>query len=108
MFDAELWEVADALREAGEQRLQGPITVYLDSQAAIKRIQRDEKRGVQAIVRLIHSRAKELQQGGSLVAIRWVPGHAGVEGNERADKAAKDATMGEGRRTANWASIAHI
>ena len=31
-----------------------------------------------------------------------------MEGNERADKVAKDAATGKGRRTAKWASIGHI
>ena len=42
------------------------------------------------------------------ISVRWVPGHSGVEGDERTDKAAKKAVIGERVRTANWTSLTHI
>ena len=45
---------------------------------------------------------------GHSVLIRWVPSHNNVEGNERADKAAKKAALGRRVRTAKWTSLTHI
>ena len=45
---------------------------------------------------------------GQSVFIRWVPGHIAVEGNERADKAAKEAALGRRVRTAKWTSLTHV
>ncbi len=38
----------------------------------------------------------------------WVPSHCKVEGNERADRAAKEAAGGERIRTAKWTSLTHL
>lgn len=53
-------------------------------------------------------RAKELAQSGHVVVFRWVPGHSKMEGNEKADLAAKEAAYRGGRETDCWSSLAHI
>jgi ribonuclease HI len=109
IFDAELWGVSDALGIAlTEAQPNDPVTVYLDSQAAIKKIQYSTSQSGQAIALQCHKRAAILSQRQNPVTIRWVPGHLGVEGNERADKAAKQAASGQGRSTAKWSSLAHV
>ena len=47
-------------------------------------------------------RDRKLIELGHDVSVRWVPGHSGVEGNKRADKAAKEAFIGERVRIAKW------
>jgi hypothetical protein len=63
---------------------------------------------VQAITRQIHSRTRQLQQRGNAVTIRWVPGRLGVASNEKADKIAKEAAGGLGRRSAQWSSLSQV
>ena len=41
-------------------------------------------------------------------SVRWVPGHSNVQGNEKADMAAKEAAGGERIRTAKWTSLTHL
>ena len=49
---------------------------------------------------LIHQKARKLVQQGHEISVTWVPGHSGVEGNERADKVAKETAIGDRVRTA--------
>lgn len=56
----------------------------------------------------IYQKAKELVQQGHSISVRWVPGHSGIEGNERTDKAAKEAAMKVRVRTAKWTSLTHV
>jgi ribonuclease HI len=109
IFDAELWGVSDALKVALEvAHPNEAVTVFIDSQAAIQQIRYLTGGGGQAITLQIYRRALELQRKHHPVTLRWVPGHANIEGNERADKAAKEAASGLGRRTARWSSLAHV
>lgn len=91
VFDAELFGVVQALqvaRKAGGQRL---VTILLDSQAAIARLQHTQPGPGQALTTKAHTIAERLQTQDHQPTIQWVPGHAGVEGNEKADQAAKQA-----------------
>lgn len=56
----------------------------------------------------IYQKAKKLVQQGHDISVRWVPGHSGVEGNEKADKATKEATIGERVRTTKCTSLTHV
>jgi ribonuclease HI len=91
VFDAELHGVCEALEIACSLGDNGQITVFLDSQAAISRIQHTEPGPGQSLALRAHTAATSLQERGLQVTVRWVPGHAGVEGNKRADQAAKRA-----------------
>ena len=91
MFNAELLGACRALELSKTLQNSGKVTVLLDSQAAITQIQGTEPGPGQALAIQAHEAASWLQERRVKVTIQWVPGHAGVEGNEQADQAAKQA-----------------
>ena len=100
VFDAEVFAIWQALRVLERRNESGrSYTVFVDSTSAIARV-RDGTRGpgqrfgVAAIE--VGSR---LAVAGNEVTIRWVPAHSGAEGNEVADRFAKDAATGETPRS---------
>ncbi len=62
----------------------------------------------QALKLQIYQKAQKLVEQGHSVSVMWVPGHSGLEGNEREDKAAKEAALGGTVRTAKWTSLTHV
>lgn len=80
VLDAELWAILKGLEIAIKilHERDAPVTIFCDSQKASKAIQQ------------IDSCNAELQRNGHLVTIRWILGHAGLTGNEKADSAAKN------------------
>jgi hypothetical protein len=74
----------------------GRYTVTLDNQAAIQTTRRESAIPGQYLVNVIHRQIEGVveQQAGARVVMRWVPGHEGIEGNERADEEAKKAAKG--------------
>jgi ribonuclease HI/endonuclease/exonuclease/phosphatase family metal-dependent hydrolase len=71
--------------------------IYVDSQAAIKGINKPSKQSGQMILTSAIAKIQALADGRRMVIeIIWVPGHEGVEGNEMADEAAKEAAKSEG------------
>ena len=74
--------------KVGDQR---PVTILLDSQAAIARLRHTQPGPGQVLVTQAHAIAKRLHVRGRQPTIQWVTGHAGVEWNEKADQAAKQA-----------------
>jgi ribonuclease HI len=71
--------------------------IYVDSQAAIKGINKPSKQSGQMILTSAIAKIQALVDGRQMVIeIIWVSGHEGVEGNEMADEAAKEAAKSEG------------
>ena len=91
VFDAELLGVVRALQVAEKVGDQRPIPILLDSQAAIARLRHTQPGPGQALAIQAHAIARRLHARGRQPTVQWVPGHAGVEGNERADQVAKQA-----------------
>ena len=77
------------------------FSIFTDSQAAMMRLRTDGPglgqgravRGVQL--------AREVIRCGATVSIRWVPGHAAVQGNEVADMWASEAAVREEKARAS-------
>ncbi|EED24133.1 conserved hypothetical protein [Talaromyces stipitatus ATCC 10500] len=77
--------------EMAQQRIVREAIIFCDSQAAIQAIDGTQKTG-QQILGSIAEKWDELRNQGVQVSIHWIPTHQGIEGNERADRAAKEAT----------------
>jgi ribonuclease HI len=76
--------------EAGDNHRK--ITIFTDNQAAVRSLVRPEGRSGAYIVKQITHKIRLLQNKGISVTVRWIPAHEGIDGNEAADKAAKEAT----------------
>jgi ribonuclease HI len=96
VFEAELAGAAMAAKMLNVES-SGRYTVALDNQAAIQMTRRERAIPGQYLVNAVHRQIQGVVelQAGARVVMRWVPGHEGVEGNERVDKEAKRAAKGE-------------
>lgn len=111
VLDAELWAILKALEVALKMlnEKDAPVTIFCDSQPALRAIQSTALCNENRFLRnLIYYKTGQLQRDGHLVAIRWIPGHSKLPGNERADLAAKDCAQKGGRQAERWSSLAYI
>ena len=111
VLDVELWRVSKVLgimlRETAPKKAY-KVTVFSNSQTAIRKIQVAKTEASQTLRAQIVKKAMELKANKRKVTIRCVPSYSKIEGNELADKAAKKAA--EGRKTGNaqWSSLGYI
>jgi ribonuclease HI len=103
IYQAELFAIRQAVEVAGSEFRS--LVVCTDSLSSVLALQNPFSRDplvlrVQEVVR----RVRELE--GVEVALLWVPGHEGVEGNEVADQAAKAGAMGRGEECL-WAECTY-
>ena len=94
VLDAELWAISKGFETASKilNNRNMPVTIFCDLQKALKAIQHTDNTHYNEnwfLRNLTYQKAKELRRNGHLVAIRWVPGHSGLIGNEKADFAAR-------------------
>ena len=89
IMDAELIAACRALQKMQSQGLQGEeIHVFIDSQAALKRLQKISLTGGQRICYEITELCRLLSQNNKIF-LSWVPGHREIQGNDHADRLAK-------------------
>ena len=87
VFDAEVFAIWQALRALEQRNERGrAYTIFVDSTSAISRV-RDDARGPGQRFGVASIEVERLiAAAGNTVIIRWVPAHAGAEGNEVADR----------------------
>ncbi|KAH7919153.1 hypothetical protein BV22DRAFT_1023485 [Leucogyrophana mollusca] len=82
---------------ATEPNLTFPASIYVDNQAAIRSGETITAKAGHHLVDHFHRQAWELKRAHDdyALTVRWISGHDGVEGNERADREAKKAAGGK-------------
>jgi ribonuclease HI len=78
---------ASAIYDAGKEKLEEweQRLILTDSLSTVQAIDNNNKNP------LIQKIVKQLYDGGGKLVIKWIPGHSDIEGNEIADKEAKEA-----------------
>lgn len=89
IFRAESLAVKDAVEWITQQQTVGAYLICTDSLSVIKAL---ENRKISSVWRdEIGNLYKQAIGNGTTVTFLWIPGHAGIAGNERADREAKRA-----------------
>jgi hypothetical protein len=110
-------EVVKIAEEICEKEGVRRVTIFMDSQATLRRIQSDEPGPGQVLALQTLNWESELIKRNIRVEYRWVPAHKGVEGNEEADLEATKAAykhcgsytkMQNPLKHLNYVSFAHI
>jgi ribonuclease HI len=83
------------------------VVIYADSEAAIRAVLLSKPTPSHYIWDAFHQSytAAKRRHPDLRVTIRWIPGHKGIVGNERADEEAKRAARNRGRRKKGWPAI---
>jgi ribonuclease HI len=82
-------EYLDDLRRRGRLAVIEVIHIYTDSKSAVERLKAGAARQKDHTSRTVWARIKLLSEAGAEMFFQWVPGHAGLPGNERADELAR-------------------
>ncbi|RAL60377.1 hypothetical protein DID88_000153 [Monilinia fructigena] len=93
VYNGELCGVTKAIEYASSIACSGQkFKIYSDNQAGLYRLKTPSDHPGQAYqIRAIKA-AEVIKAKGAEISLNWVPGHTSVEGNELADKLAKEAT----------------
>ncbi|KAF2841649.1 hypothetical protein M501DRAFT_580187 [Patellaria atrata CBS 101060] len=112
-MDAELFPVLKAMERKRKEQEKGQSTsqtvcIFIYSQAANKRLQKNCLEGGQELVTLIGNQYDILTaEWGMNVNFSWVPSHKGIFGNELADKLAK-LRLERKSVEASFTSLSHL
>jgi len=68
------------------------VIICIYNQAAIRAVENPDNNSGQHLIKSIIISIEKLRSNGMEVELHWVPAHIGIDGNESADIAAKQAT----------------
>ncbi|KAF8597945.1 hypothetical protein BDV93DRAFT_451977, partial [Ceratobasidium sp. AG-I] len=98
VYEAELIGLQLALHLLSQEREVRKVEIYVDNQAVVRTLLAKKTDNMThmfihlgKMLTTLKRRNKELE-----LETRWIPGHVDVAGNEKADKAAKEAAQGDG------------
>src|SRR6266478_9710711 len=108
IIDAELYAVYRALEHLKQQRLkEKQVYIFIDSQAAIKRLQLNSLTGGQELVFKITQSCSYLASKEISIKFYWVPNYLGIYRNEIVDKLAKKG-LSRRKIQSSYTSLAYI
>lgn len=70
----------------------GRAAIFTDNQAALKALKNPKRPSGQYIIRRTVDALASANARGVHIEFHWIPAHRGIEGNELADRLAKEAT----------------
>lgn len=94
VYDGEFYAIYKAAQHALVSTREGrykKVTIFSDNQACVKRLSSPSAGPGQQWHIKISNVAQQLENRGILLSVQWVPGHTGVEENEKVDLLAKEA-----------------
>jgi len=89
-LQTELYAIQVALKHALILQ-ENKIYILTDSLSALQVLQQESILDNVALITAVQFKIKQLRDQGKLVSFMWIPSHVGLQGNEAADKAAKDS-----------------
>lgn len=84
------------------------ITVFSDSQTALRQFQGFRNSVDQALRTQNFKRAKQFYTRGKKLIVRWIPSHKAIKEKKQADKTAKKAAANERCQMAWWSFLTHV
>jgi ribonuclease HI len=90
VFRGEILAIAAAIRHIRDYREAGEYSIFSDSMSSLQALQNIFSKDVHVIE--IQELLRVLQCYGKTIKLHWTPSHIGIDGNERADEAAKIGT----------------
>ena len=105
VFQAELLAIDQALQWI-EKRASTDVTIFSDSQSSLTALQ--DRSNAHPLVVSSHRHLKTINDAGRTVTFVWVKAHVGIDGNEEADEAAKEAALSRQRMVYDLFPISYV